>query len=524
MAFPKSAYEALRSIVGVDYVTDDVAACQAYLRGGEGVGMWDRDRRPPAVVVLPGNTEQVQGIIKVANRYKLPYVPISTFMFAFCSPSRENTIMIDPKRMNHMEIDVKNQMATVEPYVTFSNLQAEIFKYGLYTNHPLCGSQVSVLANHISFGLGQQTHRTGYGPRRLLGMEWVLPEGEILRTGSLAAPGSGAFWGEGPGPDLRGLVRGAWGTLGGMGFVTKIGVKLFAMPLCKVERLGVSPDTALSLPKSCIRWYIINYKDIDSCVESLYRIGEAEIGIAVMRVPAIWRALRRATSRQDFWDRWNKEIETVRKERPNVLRVGLCGFASEKQLDYEERVLNDIAQETGGAIRVASQKTSGDAFQNGAAACAYKPTGNFMSEKLAFESIDHCEKQVRASIQLKHKLQPDFLVDDAEESGWILSYDFGHLCHSEETTYFDNTEEDCARAVKHELETVKYDFVHNSYVGLQFGWTHAFLGPKMSDYHKIIEKVRNTFDPNLISNPPRFYNSLKEKKKDSKTYPYKTGL
>jgi len=443
-------------------------------------------------------------------------------MIALCSPSRENTIMIDPKRMNHMEIDAENQMAVVEPYVTYSNLQAEIFKYGLYTTHPLCGSQVSVLANHISFGMGQQTHRTGYGPRRLLGMEWVLPDGEILRTGSLAVPGAGAFWGEGPGPDLRGLLRGALGAVGGMGFVAKIGVKLFAMPPFEPERHGVSPDTTLSLPKECIRWYTIFFDNIDSCVDALYKIGEAEIGIAAMRVPALWRTLRRAISRQDFWDQWKKEIEYIREQQPNVLRVGLCGFASEKQLDYEERVLNDIAQESRGNVRVASQKTSGDAFQNGTAACAYKPTGNFMSEKLAIESIDHGQKQVRASIHLKYGLQPDLLVDDAEEAGWILSYDFGHMCHSEETTYFDNTNEDCARAVEHELESIKYDFDHNSYPGIHLGWNHAFLGPKMCDYHKLIEKIRNYFDPKGVSNPPRFYSSSDEKKKDRKTYPYRT--
>jgi len=524
MAFPKLAYEALKGIVGPEYISDDPALCRAYLRGGEGVGMWDRDRVPPGVVVLPENTEQVQGIIRVANRYKLPFVPIGTFMIAFCSPSRPNTIMIDPKRMNHLEIDAKNQMAVVEPYVTYANLQAEAFKYGLYTVSPLCGSQASVLANHLVFSIGQPVHRVGYGPRRILGLEWVLPSGELLRTGSMAVPGAGAFWGEGPGPDLRGMVRAQMGHLGGMGFVTKMGVKLFAMPYCQPERQGVSPYATFSLPEDRFRWYVIFYNNVDQCIEALYKVGQAEIGLAAMRVPALWRPLRKAISREDFWERWSKEAEESKKNQTNVFRVACCGFASEKQLEYEERVLKDIAAETGGVFTRVKQTSAGDAFQNGIAACAYKATGAYMSQKIAIESIDHCRKQVRASIHLKYALQPDLLIEDAkEEAGWILSYDFGHLSHSEETTYFDNTEEDNDRAVQHELETIKFDVDTHSWTGWQLGWNHALLGPEMCNYHKLIEKVRNTFDPNWVSNPPRAYISLEEKKKDTKTYPYRPG-
>jgi hypothetical protein len=261
---------------------------------------------------------------------------------------------------------------------------------------------------------------------------------------------------------------------------------------------------------------------VDACINALYKFGEAEIGIAAMRVPYLWRSLRKAASRQEFFDLWNSEIEYVREHRPNVLRIGLCAFTSKKQMDYEERVLFDIAKETGGKVKPgSSQRTSGDAFQNGTATCAYKATGNFMSQKLSFESIDHGKKQVMASIPLKYKRQTDFLINDVEECGWVLSYDFGHLCHSEETTYFDNTFEDGAKAVDHEVETVKYDLDHNSYPGLQYGWSHALLGPKMCNYQKILEKIQKTFDPNFVSNPPRLYVSKEEKEKNQKTYPYR---
>lgn len=523
MAFPKVAYQSLESILGPENITDDPAVCQAYLRGGEGVGMWDRDRRPPGIVVLPENTGQVQGIIRAANRYQLPFIPISTFMIAYCSPARPNTIMIDPKRMNRLEIDPKNQMAVVEPYVTYANLQAEGFKYGLYTTSPLCGAQASVLANHLVWGIGQPAHRVSYGNRRILGLEWVLPDGRILRTGSLASGKADAFWGEGPGPDFRGMVRNQMGHMGGMGFVTKMGVKLFAMPYCQPEREGVNPYTRFSLPGDCFRWYVIFYDSEDACVEAIYKVGQAEIGWAAMRVPALWRPLRKAISKRHFWEIWDEEIKKVREDRTNVVRVALCGYAGEKQLEYEEKVLQDIAEETGGSLMRSKQTSAGDAFQNGVAACAYKPTGAFMSQKLALDSIDHGQKQVRASIHLKHALQPAHLIDDAEEAGWIMSYDFGHISHSEETTYFDNTDEEAAMAVQHEMETVKFDVDHHSYTGWQLGWSGALLGPEMCNYHELMQKFRDTFDKKRVSNPPRFYLNRDEKQKDTKTYPYRPG-
>lgn len=525
MAFPKLAYEALESILGSEYITDDPAACFSYIRGGEGTGMWDRDRVPPAIVVLPKTTEDVQGIIRVANRYKLPYTPISTRMIAFCAPSRPNTIMIDPKRMDYLEIDAKNQMAIIEPYVPYHNLQAEAFKYGLFTSAPLCGSQASALANTCVFGMGQKVHRIGIGARRLLGAEWVLPNGEIFRLGALAVPGNKPFWGEGPGPDLRGFMRGVMGWTGGMGMVTKIGVKLFAMPYCEPERAGITPFTTLALPEDVIRWYVAIFKDIQTCVEVLYKVGQAEIGLAAMRVPAMWRALRRGMSRNDFWDRFKGELEDIKKNDPNIVRVCLCGFASEKQLEYEERVLQDIGAEHGGNFRRVRPSASGDAFINSIAACAYKATGAFMSQKLGVESIDHCTKQVMNSIHKKFALQDKgILVEDAEEAGWILSYDFGHLCHTEETTYYENDEEGAARAVVHELDTIKYDVVEtNSFTGWQLGWNHALFGPHMCNYHELVHKVRDTFDPDWLSHPPRGYISMEEKKKYPEAYPYRPG-
>ena len=65
----------------------------------------------------------------------------------------------------------------------------------------------------------------GGNAENVLGMEWVTPEGEIVRTGSLGS-GDGWFCSEGPGPSVRGICRGTLGSRGGLGVYTRCAVKL----------------------------------------------------------------------------------------------------------------------------------------------------------------------------------------------------------------------------------------------------------------------------------------------------------
>jgi FAD/FMN-containing dehydrogenase len=125
---------------------------------------------------------------------------------------------------------------------------------GLYITVPGGGSQVSVIANHLNCGFSPLNYRNGLPSRRLLGVEWILPDGEMLKTGSLAL-GTDPFWGEGPGPELKGILRGASaGWLGSFGVCTKMAIKLFPFQPERLEPIGISPDTTLQLPPKRMRW------------------------------------------------------------------------------------------------------------------------------------------------------------------------------------------------------------------------------------------------------------------------------
>ena len=117
MALSSIVYDALEAVVGVENVSQDPEVCIAYSRGGFGKDIMDIGRMKPVCVVLPGSTEEVQAIVRIANRYKFPYIPTSTYFVGWCAPQRPNTVIIHLKRMDKYEIDAKNQLAIVEPYV-----------------------------------------------------------------------------------------------------------------------------------------------------------------------------------------------------------------------------------------------------------------------------------------------------------------------------------------------------------------------------------------------------------------------
>jgi FAD/FMN-containing dehydrogenase len=176
----------------------------------------------PVVVALPVSTEEVQALVRICNRQGLKYKAFSTGWGAWCGPTTDNVVQIDLRRMNRiLEIDEKNMYAVVEPYVCGAQLQAEAMKVGLNTHIIGAGPNCSPLASATSgWGVGHDGIYMSYSPRNLLGLEWVQPTGEILRLG---APGSGKGWfcGDGPGPSLRGTMRGYFGALSGMGVFTK---------------------------------------------------------------------------------------------------------------------------------------------------------------------------------------------------------------------------------------------------------------------------------------------------------------
>ena len=301
----------------------------------------------PVAVVLPETTQQVQEIMRFCNRTHLMAKPLSTGFHAVCAASRDRVIILDLKRMNRIiDIDPKNQVAVIEPYVRAIDLQTEIFKHGLTVHTVSSGSNHSVLASTTAaWGYGASGPSTGYSGRNLLGVEWVLPTGEVLTLGS-GGVGAGWFTADGPGPSLRGITRGFQGTFGGLGVFTKCAVKLYKWNgPAQWQVHGQSPVYLLDRLPDRIAMNVLAFPSAKAMKDAGYKLGEAEIEFACFRTPMFFTALGMTENNEEL--KVALESGVFQKVMHHVMVEAVIAY-SEGEFKWKMAALKEILKETGG--------------------------------------------------------------------------------------------------------------------------------------------------------------------------------
>jgi len=180
------------------------------------------DQAVPDLVVKPGNSREVAEIMKLANEARVPVVVRGAGTgLAGGAVAFYGGIILSMERMNRiLEIDRHNFVATVEPAVTLDELYQAVEEYGLY--YPLYpGEKSAALGGNVATNAGGM-RAVKYGVTRhfVLGLEVVLPTGEIIETG-------GKFVKCSTGYDLTQLIIGSEGTLA---VITKVLLRLTTRP------------------------------------------------------------------------------------------------------------------------------------------------------------------------------------------------------------------------------------------------------------------------------------------------------
>ena len=221
------ALDAWRRIVGADHVLTGEALA-SYQDPYSIVA--DEATHAASAAVAPDSAEQVQAILKVANQFKIPLWTIScgkNHGYGCASPRMAGTVVLDLNRMNRiLEVNVESGYALVEPGVSYFDLYRHIQEkgYKLWLDVPDPGWG-SVVGNALERGVGY----TPYGDHFMMqcGMEVVLPNGEVMRTGMGALPGNNTWqlFKYGFGPYVDGMF-----TQSNFGVVTKMGIWLMPEP------------------------------------------------------------------------------------------------------------------------------------------------------------------------------------------------------------------------------------------------------------------------------------------------------
>jgi glycolate oxidase len=222
--------EKLIAIVGESYFYDDQVSLISY----------SYDATPnfqavPDAVVIPGNTREVSEIVKVCDNYQIPIVPrgSGTNLCAGTVPS-EGGIILRFSRMNQiLEVDEENLTITVQPGVITQTLIELVEEKGLFYPPDPSSMKISTIGGNINeCSGGLRGLKYGVTKDYVIGLEAVLPNGDVIRTGGKLAKDVAGY-------DLTKLLIGSEGTLA---VITEAILKLIPKPETKQTMLALYED------------------------------------------------------------------------------------------------------------------------------------------------------------------------------------------------------------------------------------------------------------------------------------------
>lgn len=358
MTMIKEALSAFRAIVGEEFARDDLATLSNYCwNSGVGAVPGPRFKAWPAAIVMPDSTEQVAGIVKVCVKFGLNYRAVSTGNGAMYVNQKPGGIVIDLARMNRIvKIDPINQMAVIEPYATAGRLQAAAMRHGLTCHIIGAGPGHSPLASATSMlGIGVTGASTGQNARNMLALEWVTPQGEIVRIGSDGA--DNWFSEEGPGIGFRGMVRGYVGAHGALGVFTRIGYKLYPWTgETKLKKSGIFPQTGWPIGEK-FRFYAPLWDTAEQHTAATFRLNQAGVCFAMLRMPPsdIALVLTRDTIDHAQAYRAGTLPEIARSETRFCWQILTMGHSA-AQVAFQEKTIRHIVSTTGGRFLDVAQE------------------------------------------------------------------------------------------------------------------------------------------------------------------------
>ena len=176
----------------------------------------------PLAVVLPTSTEQVQSVVRVCYRERMPFVArgSGTGLSGGALPIKSG-IVISLARLNRiLEVDIPNGRVVVEPGVINASVTQQVVPYGyFYAPDPSSQQVCSIGGNVAENSGGAHCLKYGFTTTHVLGLEVVLPDGSLVHLGGKTL--------DRPGYDLSGVFVGSEGTLG---IATKIILRIVKRP------------------------------------------------------------------------------------------------------------------------------------------------------------------------------------------------------------------------------------------------------------------------------------------------------
>ncbi|MBD3406376.1 MAG: FAD-binding protein [Candidatus Lokiarchaeota archaeon] len=233
----------LQSLLGPDYVTvqqtdkvlnahDAWPLSEAKIRAGEMLPLAD-------IIVFPSTTREVSEILKIANQFKVPVIPVGGGA-GTCGGTLAiyGGIQLDMKRFDKiLDLDETSMLVHVEAGVVGVDLEEYLNRHGYTSGHTPTSVRSSNVGGFIATRSGgSMSSLYGKIEDLTLGLEFVLPNGEVISCKSIPRHSVG--------PDLKQLFIGSEGTLG---VITEATLKIFPLPEERRFRSVSVPDVSTGL-------------------------------------------------------------------------------------------------------------------------------------------------------------------------------------------------------------------------------------------------------------------------------------
>jgi FAD/FMN-containing dehydrogenase len=477
----------LAGILGAENVVSDAARLKPFSR--------DYSLTTPAMpsyLVKPKNVEQVQRVVKLANKYKLPVVPCSSGVhFHGDTIPVQGGVIMDLSGMNRiLKIDDRNRMVRVEPGVTWEQLQPELARHDMMALSPLLPHhQKSALISHLERDpiLIPKFEYTD----TLMTVEVVLPEGEIFKTGSACVPGfPDKSFSDGVNPSGPGnimwtrLLQGAQGTLG---VVTWGQFKIEYRP--KVDKT-----------------FFIPFKNVREATAFVSRVQRRMIGQECLILNNVNLAAILAS-------KWPGDFNKFKKALPPWTLILVLGGGvrfPEEKIEYEEDALKEVAAE----LSVPDLPTSLAAAPGVETDMADRLRGAWPKGKTywKFAYKGSCQDLFFHTVMGKAEAFCQSIGKVAAENGYpaadlgfyVQPVVYGGACHFECNFFYDPDDAAEVNKIKNIYGAAAETALDaGAFFSRPYGAAADLVYQRSADYTAELKKIKKLMDPNNIMSPGR---------------------
>ena len=189
----------------------------------------------PSAVVFPENREDVIKLVEVCYEEEIPIFPrgAGSGLTGGAVPTREDGVVVSFEKMDKFTVDVDNATATVQPGVITYQFQEYVEKLGLFYPPDPSSFKYSTIGGNVAENAGgPRCLKYGVTREYVLGLETVIKEGQVIKTGSPVLKDVAGY-------DITKLLVGSEGTLG---LFTEITLKLIPKPKARMTALAVFND------------------------------------------------------------------------------------------------------------------------------------------------------------------------------------------------------------------------------------------------------------------------------------------